>query len=230
MEATWNFRSDDLVAFADDAADQIWLNIVVYYAVMLAARLVRVISKASHQMLIFSTCKTYFLMLHRPSSNLMSGASKLPLSSTYTSTRHCEWASFTAQSLTVRYRHCLWALFRPGFAPSEIYPNNLCVYAGLLNILCVFYQGLERLCVSGHRWILCSTSVSDVACSSYGMNPRPVIAGPIGLENMHSGRCFLVEAEMFYCIRNKLAYEGCRMIGTSRLKPCNLWLYKQASL
>lgn len=46
MEAKWIFRSDDLVALGDDAAEQSWLNTVVYYARMLAPRLFRVRHKS----------------------------------------------------------------------------------------------------------------------------------------------------------------------------------------
>ena len=39
MEADWTFRTEDLVALADDAAEQSWFNYVMHYAWILAPRL-----------------------------------------------------------------------------------------------------------------------------------------------------------------------------------------------
>lgn len=72
MEAKWIFRSDDLVAPGDDAAEQSWLNTVVYYARMLAPRLFRAI------------CQSRERRITPPPA--------------YPSTRHAEWTPFIAQS------------------------------------------------------------------------------------------------------------------------------------
>lgn len=119
------------------------------------------------------------------------------------------------------HRHRYWAHSRSEFAQSELYPANLCVYAGLINILCGLHQGLERTGVCGDGWILCPTSDGHVACSSFEMSPRSLVSGQIRLENMQCGRCFGVEAVTFCCIRNRRTYEVCETTHNSRLKPCD---------